>query len=329
MGAAILKPQKTVQQEFPKLLEETQHFSLWTLNDVKELYKRLRLQVHGYALVEAQFESIISFKESTLKEVCMETLFGVLDNDHDGRIDCLELLGGLALCCQASFEDKARFCFELYDFNLTSTISKKEMVMMMMASICGINLLTGGGEELEPDIQTLETLSDDAFLRADRYNIGQISYEEFVFWARSNRDLMAAMESLSKVAMDAKIEYDSEDSAPETDDGNLSDVEPALEHGANDSCISNRDRKQLEVSSQSISAAIAAKLSESRSLLPVPSSGDEAISTVQWKGELFEPTSFKVYSNSRPFIPFSVLLSFFSHMSPLFKHCNCFFSSMI
>jgi Ca2+-binding EF-hand superfamily protein len=303
MGAAILKP-LNAPLAFPKLMEETQFFALWTINDVKELFKRLRSQVNGYSLVEAQFESIILFKEGLRDSICMETLFDIIDNDHDGRIDGLELLGGLALCCQASFEDKARFCFELYDFNLTSTISKREMVMMMMASICGMNLLTGGGEELEPDVDTIECLSDEAFLRADREKNGQISYEEFVAWARSNRDLMAAMESLNKVALDAKLDVESDDSAPETDDGDLSDTEPAIEHGTVDS-KAQFHRDQLGISSNSIAAAIAAKLLQSKSPLSGKVAGavsnavssQTAISSIQWKSQIFEPINFKVSCN--------------------------------
>ena len=45
-----------------------------------------------------------------------------------------------------------RFTFELFDFNLNASLSKKELIMMMIACICGINLLSGGGEELETDL---------------------------------------------------------------------------------------------------------------------------------------------------------------------------------
>ena len=270
---------------------------------MKELYKRLRLQVYGYALVEAQFESIMGFKEDVSKQTSIEVLFDILDNDHDGRIDGLELLGGLALCCQASFEDKARFCFELYDFNLTSSITKREMIMMMMASICGMNLLTGGGEELEPDVDTIELLSDEAFLRADREKNGLITYEEFVSWVRSNRDLMAAIESLNKVALDAKLDVESDDSAPETDDGELSDIEPAIEQGAIGKYnLSHRDN--TSVSSQSIAHAISARLLEIKSPLSSKVSGISSDTTVgaktqgalQWRGQIYEPTSMKVVS---------------------------------
>ena len=178
---------------------------------------------------------------------------------------------------------------------------------MMMVSICGINLLTGGDEELEPDIETVEQLTDDAFLNADRDNTGQISYETFVVWARSNRDLMAAMESLNKVANDAKIDVQSDDSAPETDDGNLSDFEPTIEHGTADSKL-NIKKDKMVISSQSIAAAIAAKLSEAKSVasnqsedsdsLTAVYGGDRAVSTAQWKGQVFEPTNFKVKRQS-------------------------------
>lgn len=303
MGAAILKPRSGLPQAFPKLVEETQFFSLWKINDVKELYKRLRLQVYGYALVEAQFESIMGFMEDVSKQTSIEILFDILDNDHDGRIDGLELLGGLALCCQASFEDKARFCFELYDFNLTSSITKREMIMMMMASICGMNLLTGGGEELEPDVDTIELLSDEAFLRADVEKNGLITYEEFVSWVRSNRDLMAAIESLNKVALDAKLDVESDDSAPETDDGELSDMEPPIEQGATGKYdLFHRDN--TSISSQSIAHAISARLLEIKSPLISKVSGLSSDTTVdgktqvalQWRGQICEPTSMKVVS---------------------------------
>ena len=225
MGQAILKPSK-LAPPLPKLLEETQLFAAWNLGDVKELLRRFRQQVFGFALVEAQFEAIMAFKEGISKLVDLEELFHILDTDHDGRVDGLELLGGIALCCQAPFEEKARFCFELYDFNLNSTMSKKEMIMMMIAVIGGVNLLTGGGEDLEPDVETVELLSDDAFLAADSDGSGAISYDEFVGWARSNRDLMAAVESLNKVSLDAKKDVEPEDSARETDEGELSDAYP-------------------------------------------------------------------------------------------------------
>jgi echinoderm microtubule-associated protein-like 6 len=198
---------------------------LGTLNDVKELAKRFRTQVFGYALVEAQFESIISFKENMTKNFSLEILFDTLDNDNDGRIDGLELLAGLTLCCHGEFEEKAKFCFELFDFNLNASLSQKEMVVMMMASICGLNVLTGGDEDEEPELETFEKLAGNAFLRADKDKSGSISCEEFISWARSNREMMATVESLSQVSAAAKLDLDSEDSAEVMSEDNFSDLD--------------------------------------------------------------------------------------------------------
>ena len=133
---------KNGSRETVQLLEELQVFALFTLEDIRELHKRFRMQIHGFALVKAQFENIIAFKNDMLSDIGTDLIFEILDNDHDGRIDGLELLGGLTLCCRGSLEERARFCFELYDFNLNATLSIKEMVMMMMTSICGYALIS-------------------------------------------------------------------------------------------------------------------------------------------------------------------------------------------
>jgi hypothetical protein len=132
------------------------------------------------------------------------------------------------LVCQATFEEKARFAFELFDFNLNSTMSKKELIMMMMSCVCGMNLLTGGSEDLEPELEVFEALADEAVLRADKNSDGQISYEEFLYWGRSSRDLMAALEAIHRMASVALTDVDPEDSASATDDDYLSEGDTGI-----------------------------------------------------------------------------------------------------
>ena len=274
MGQALLK-QKT--QTFPPLLDETQIFSLWSMSDVRELRKRFTMQVNGFAIVEAQFESIMSFKKDISKYNSLEVLFEILDNDHDGRLDGLELLGGLTLCCQASFEEKAQFCFELFDFNMNSTLSKKEMIMMMISSICGMNLLTGGDEEAEPALEIFEQMADDAFLRADRDGDDQISYVEFVMWARSNRELMSALEALNKASFEARININPEDSAEETDDSYLSDTD-ILQHNNTKDVYGAGDEHPLGASEEFIKARFLE--------IDAP-----------WRNHICEPTRFRARPN--------------------------------
>eukprot|EP01033_Poteriospumella_lacustris_P007987 gene7987-5748_t len=258
---------------------------------------RFQNQIHGYAIVEAQFETIISFKPSVKEHVDLEELFNVLDNDHDGRIDGLEFLGGLALCCNASFEDKARFCFELFDFNLNSLLSQKELAMMMLSSICGMNILIGGSEDLEPSIEEIDKIAEEALNRADKNGDGQVSYEEFVFWARSNRDLMAGLETLNRISAIAKEEVQSDDSAPETEaDDNSVFEETSMDDHVAKFTDDNRILKTNVAAKQprkdtSVHAGhpIMSAMIES----PMPSSGDQALAIVPWLGQLQEPTNYK------------------------------------
>ncbi|CAM9943276.1 unnamed protein product, partial [Discosporangium mesarthrocarpum] len=86
-----------------------------TLENVRELHKRFREKIPGFALVEPQFECVLSFKPGLEAKVGapLSTLFKKLDNDKDGRIDGLELISGLALCCRGDFEGKARYDLSL------------------------------------------------------------------------------------------------------------------------------------------------------------------------------------------------------------------------
>lgn len=135
-------------------------------------------------------------------------------------------MAGLNLCCRADFEEKARFCFELFDFNLNASLSKKELVVMLMANISGLSLLIGGDEKSEPDLLTLEGLADNAFKKADTDRSGTIQFVEFLGWARSNREVLSFIESLSKMV----DHVHSDDSAPDTDDdGDDEDTSSSLQ----------------------------------------------------------------------------------------------------
>eukprot|EP01042_Synura_sphagnicola_P000320 gene320-331_t len=141
-----------------------------------------------------------------------------------------------------------------------------------------MNLLVGGGEGLEPNLEQFESIARDAFARADRDGSGSITYSEFVQWARSNREVMAGLEALGKLAQDAKKAIAaSDDSAVDTDEGELSDVEASKEHGV-----------------------VRAIRGESRSgRLKNVSGGDQFMATAQWRGQIHEPSNYHTDRNAR------------------------------
>jgi Ca2+-binding EF-hand superfamily protein len=78
------------------------------VEDVRKLHWHFKNMVHGLSLVEPQFECVMSFKRDSMTDVSLQAIFNVIDNDKDGRIDALEFMGGLALVCRGTFEEKAR-----------------------------------------------------------------------------------------------------------------------------------------------------------------------------------------------------------------------------
>ena len=150
--------------------------------------------------------------------------------------------------------------------------------MMMMSSVSGINLLTDDGiEHIEPDIEMFEALADDAILRADKNADNQISYEEFLYWARSNRELMAGLEAMNRVSLLAKEDIDPEDSAPETDDGDLSETDVGV-------------RKKVKPVIGMI--AKCTHTGKENELVVRAPKGDESVLPSPWLGQVFEPTNY-------------------------------------
>jgi len=177
------------------------------------MHNVFRKQVHGFAIVATQFETLMGIKPEVSAYVDIQTLFEVLDNDNDGRIDGLEFLGGVGLICRGSLEDKARFCFELYDFNLNSSLSLQEMVVMMQSSVCGMLCLTGGLEDHEPELSDFEQLGLEAFKNADGNSDGNITFDEFLKWARTSRDIMEYLDKIARTAEQGLEDADTDDSA--------------------------------------------------------------------------------------------------------------------
>lgn len=186
--------------------------------------RRLRTQIFGFSLISSQFECVVSFRKDVTTYASLDTIFEILDNDNDGRIDGLELVAGLVLVCRGSFEEKVKVLFEAFDFNLNSQLGKSELSMMITSCVCGVIALTGGGEDSEPSLEYFDEIIEEAFIKADRDANGIVSYDEFVQWARSNRAIMSTLDTMQRINLEQK-DKDAEDSADEADEEYMSDSE--------------------------------------------------------------------------------------------------------
>ena len=86
----------TSQFETLVLPRETAGFAKWQLADVAELKNRFQKHIRGYSVVMDQFVGVISFKKALHDDTSLESIFKVLDQDGDGRIDGLQFMAGVA-----------------------------------------------------------------------------------------------------------------------------------------------------------------------------------------------------------------------------------------
>jgi len=204
----------TSQFEDLSLPRETQGFARWRLEDVVELRRRFASTSKGYSMVLDQLVALISFKKELHEDISLSSIFRLLDCGGRGRIDGLEFMAALALCCKAPLAEKVKFCFELFDFNMNAQLSEAEMVMMMQCTVSGMLTLMGGGLMVsELGSEDFERLGREAVGVFDKDGSGNISYEEFTDWARSNREVMSCIDRLNALSADIGGTFDDEDNS--------------------------------------------------------------------------------------------------------------------
>lgn len=81
-----------------------------TLDDVRLLKRRFDAHRGQYGLIQSEFAGLLSFKQPPVDKV--DDIFTTLDSDHNGRIDGLEFLAAMAICCDGNsdrdYADKMR-----------------------------------------------------------------------------------------------------------------------------------------------------------------------------------------------------------------------------
>ena len=178
----------------------------WRIDEVVTLHNTFKKNPTGYGLVYSQFEALLTVKNGGVKRV--RDVFASIDEDNNGRIDALEFIAALALCCKGKFEDKARFCFELVDFNVNGSLCFEELVLMMRSCVSGLLKFMGCTDC--PTDDEFELLAADALRSGSSINasldsslldieMGAINFREFQKWATVNREVLTSVERMTRV----------------------------------------------------------------------------------------------------------------------------------
>ncbi|KAH9120424.1 hypothetical protein LEN26_011110 [Aphanomyces euteiches] len=225
MGMLLGKERYNNEQHAVELLRETKYFSQWTLQDVRDLYSRYQ-KTWGFAITESQLESLILLKQP--EAVSSKEIFSVLDVTRDGKQAHLKNARGVRLSFPSHIDltgvSVVVVAFEVFDFNLNGELSPVELALLMKSCYGGITILTGGNIASVPSIPVFVDVAHHAFDRFDKDQTKSLNYEEFVQWARTNRDFMLYMEKFRVISKTAKERVPEAESIQEASDDD-SDIE--------------------------------------------------------------------------------------------------------
>ncbi|XP_048195981.1 EF-hand calcium-binding domain-containing protein 1-like [Perognathus longimembris pacificus] len=102
----------------------------------------------------------------------MNRVFFAFDKDSDNYINVIEWIKGLSVFLRGTFEEKLKFCFEVYYLNGDGYISQEEIFDMLK------NSLYQQSPEEETD-EGISELVDLTLKKMDYDNDGKISFEDF------------------------------------------------------------------------------------------------------------------------------------------------------
>ena len=111
-------------------------------------------------------------------------IFSAFDSDNSNQIEFDEFILGLsAMSENATIEEKAKFCFNVYDIDGNHTIDKSELKQILSYS------LKSNSQIQIPD-ETLDKIVDETFSQVDENNDGSISLSEFTQAAKNNPSIL-------------------------------------------------------------------------------------------------------------------------------------------
>uniref|UniRef100_A0A8C2NU85 EF-hand domain-containing protein n=1 Tax=Capra hircus TaxID=9925 RepID=A0A8C2NU85_CAPHI len=160
---------KKLQKLTDSLTKNCKHFSKFEVKCLINLFYNLVGEVterQGVIIgIQAQHKRYV---------VCLSLflVFRGFDKDNDGCISVIEWVYGLSVFLRGTLEEKMKYCFEVFDLNGDSFISKEEMFHMLKNS-----LLKQPSEE-DPD-EGIKDLVEITLKKMDHDHDGKLSFADY------------------------------------------------------------------------------------------------------------------------------------------------------
>lgn len=142
-----------------------------------------------------KFRDILHEEFEFTDDVIMDNVFRAFDVDSDSSISMEEWVKGLSIFLRGELEEKAKFCFTVYDLNSDGYISREEIFLWLKKT-----LITQVSDE-DPD-EGVKDLVEIALKKMDKDNDHRICFQDFVDSVHDDENLM--LEYLGSCLPDAK-----------------------------------------------------------------------------------------------------------------------------
>lgn len=182
MGNSSSIPKPTAQEI--EELTKTTHFNKVEINKLYDAFLKIascKGGSDGMIQPEEFYESLAITNEEYGKKV-----FEAFDTKKDGNLTFSEYIVGVSqLCERATVEEKAKFCFGLYDNDHSGTISKHEFMSIIEASL---------GQMPGADPALVRQIGAQLFKEIDRSGDNKITHDEFLKAANKNNNIVKCVE---------------------------------------------------------------------------------------------------------------------------------------
>ncbi|XP_024902575.1 EF-hand calcium-binding domain-containing protein 1-like [Pteropus alecto] len=163
------------------------------------LLERADVRLDNAGLDRNTFRAILHNLFGMTDDMLMNRVFFAFDEDNDNCINVKEWVKGLSVFLRGTFEEKLKFCFEVYYLNGDGYISREEIFDMLKNS-----LYQQSSEETDEGIKELVDLT---LKKMDYDNDGKISFADFEKAVKEDRLLL---EVFGQCLPEAKICLDFE-----------------------------------------------------------------------------------------------------------------------
>jgi len=166
MGGANSKGLK--RKELEELHKRT-HFTIEQIQDLYRHFKSISSSVSDDGVIDKkEFQQALGLQDSLF----VDRMFKLFDCNDDGGINFTEFICGLSVFCPSgTTEEKLRFSFDIYDFDHDGHISKRELHMMLEASLVE--------NHMSLSEEQIGALVEATFKEADADGDGLIDCEEY------------------------------------------------------------------------------------------------------------------------------------------------------